>query len=130
MKHWAYNLIGAPYMAGASGPDAFDCIGLVRYYFRNRHGIELPDYRLLEHTPKDLYRFVRSTGWKRVQARPQEDDVVTMDGFDGKHVGVMIRCSEGLSLLHAVGKGNRGSVVRQHLGLLLGYKNFETWRRA
>lgn len=130
MKHWAYHLIGKPYRAGSSGPDEFDCIGLVRYYFRQRHGVELPDYRLEEGSPKELWRFVRSTGWRRVDQPPAEDDVVTMDGLDGRHVGVMIRCSEGLSLLHAVGKGDRGQVVRQHLGLLLGYRNFQTWRRC
>ena len=39
--HWAAHLIGAPYEAGACGPTSFDCIGLVRHYFKARHGVAL-----------------------------------------------------------------------------------------
>ncbi len=38
----AMSLLGTPYRWGGSGPDGFDCSGLVSYVFRNTLGIELP----------------------------------------------------------------------------------------
>jgi cell wall-associated NlpC family hydrolase len=37
------DLVGKPYLKGASGPDAFDCYGLVRELAR-RMGVSVPDY--------------------------------------------------------------------------------------
>ena len=38
---YAYGFIGAPYVYGATGPDAFDCSGFTSYVFRNAAGIEI-----------------------------------------------------------------------------------------
>ncbi|WP_238883118.1 C40 family peptidase [Clostridium sp. YIM B02551] len=38
---YGYNFIGRPYVWGATGPDAFDCSGLVQYVYRH-FGINLP----------------------------------------------------------------------------------------
>lgn len=126
--HWAAHLIGAPYEAGACGPTSFDCIGLVRHYFKARHGVALPDYQLAGGTPEGLHAFVRATKWQRVTGEPQDEDIVTMESFVGKHVGVALRTDEGIGLLHAVGTDNRGSVVWQPLNTLVGYRNLEAWR--
>ena len=128
--HWAAPLIGAPYEAGACGPSSFDCIGLVRFYFRHRHGIELPDYLLHSGSARQLYRFIRATGWRCVAGPEQADDVLTMTGLAGKHVGVVVGTVEGLRLLHAVGSDKRGQVVAQHLRPLPGYMDIRIWRRA
>jgi cell wall-associated NlpC family hydrolase len=126
MKNWAAHLVGAPYKAGAAGPESFDCIGLVRYYFRTRHGLELPDYHLTDR--EGLMQFVRATGWARTENRPRHEDVAVMDGPDGRHTGVLVESSEGLGILHAVGVSNKGSVVWQPLNTLVGYRNIEIWR--
>jgi cell wall-associated NlpC family hydrolase len=130
MKHWAWSLIGMPYKAGACGPQEFDCIGLVRYCFKTRHNIELPDYLLHKGSSLQLYRFIKATGWRVVNGRSEEDDVLTMDGLTGKHVGVIVNTNEGPKLLHAVGSESRGQVVCQPVPTLIGYKNMRTWRRA
>lgn len=128
MKHWAAPLIGAPYKAGASGPCEFDCIGLVRYYFRERHGLELPDYDLAGGTTAELAAFVRATRARRVGSDLQDEDIVTMENFQGRHVGVAVRTSEGLGLLHAVGNNTKGSVVWQPMHTLVCYRNKQAWR--
>lgn len=38
------GLIGKPWVSGASGPDAFDCWGLLRHVLRERRGLTLCPY--------------------------------------------------------------------------------------
>lgn len=38
------SLIGKPWVSGASGPDAFDCWGLLRFVFAARRGFLLPAF--------------------------------------------------------------------------------------
>lgn len=38
------GLIGKPWVSGASGPEAFDCWGLLRFIFAARRGLELPAF--------------------------------------------------------------------------------------
>jgi hypothetical protein len=127
--NWAAPLIGAPYKSGAAGPEAFDCVGLVRYYFRERHGLDLPEYSLGDPGEK-LWGFVKATGWRPVSDEPAENDVVTMLGFEGPHVGVMVQCSLGLGLLHAQGNDRLGQVVWQPLNTLFGYTKVQCWRHS
>ena len=128
MKHWAYPLIGKPYKLGAAGPDEFDCIGLVRYYFKERHGLDLPDYHLASQA--SLLAFTRATRWVHQDGTPQDEDVLLMENHDGRHVGVVVSTSEGLGLLHAVGGDyDSGSVLWQPLDSLYGYRNQQVWRK-
>lgn len=126
--HWAAHLIGKPYKAGACGPDSFDCFGLVRYYFEQRHGISLPAWQVGQLGVGQVARAARMAGWRRVVGAPQGEDVLLMENFLGRHVGIVTTCSEGLGLLHAVGAGDRGAVIWQPLPELHSYKKFQTWR--
>ena len=126
--HWAAHHSDKPCVPGASGPDAYDCLGLVRYYFRERRGIELPDYDLVSGTPRQLASFVRATGWHRAEGRPQDEDLMLTENVAGRHVGVVVKTCEGLGLLHAQGDAQRGSVLWQPLNTLFAYRNQELWR--
>lgn len=128
MNDWAASLIGAPYRSGAVGPDEFDCIGLVRYYFKHRHGIELPDYNLAKGSRQELLAFVKATRWRRAAGPAQHEDIITMENFVGRHVGVALKTCEGLGLLHAQGNDLKGSVVWQPLNSLVAYRKLELWR--
>jgi hypothetical protein len=128
MTHWAAPLIGKPYKSGATGPDEFDCIGLVRYYFKQQFNIELPDYQLVEGTPRELWAFVKATGWHRVTDGAQDRDIMLMENWAGRHVGVVTCTSDGLGLLHAEGNDRSGSVKWQPLSTLTMYRNLEVWR--
>lgn len=38
------DYIGIPWKAGATGPDAFDCWGLVRHWYATKLGVDLPTH--------------------------------------------------------------------------------------
>lgn len=142
MKHWATHLIGLPWKPGAEGPRAFDCWGLVRYVFRLRFGIEMPDVQrgdFVETNAGAIFEAATVSGWRHVpDAEPEADDIILMRReVDGKrHVGVMIASSQGLRLLHSDGhltsRGPVGSVVSVPLKTATedGYGDFEVWRKV
>lgn len=72
--------IGDYYRAGRSGPDAFDCSGLVRYVFKKVTGKTLPHYS------KAQYKHVRKI--KKSQAQP--GDLVFFFRNGAHHVGIYI----------------------------------------
>jgi cell wall-associated NlpC family hydrolase len=126
--HWARPLIGKPYKAGAAGPDAFDCLGLVRYYLQTVKGRDLPAYSLGDADPAGILAFTRAAGWRRVAGEPQNEDLLLMDNVLGRHIGVVVKTCEGLGLLHAAGSEGAGSVVWQPLHTLVAYRNKAAWR--
>lgn len=121
--HWAAWLIGKPWRAGACGPDAFDCRGLVDWCVRMRFGEELP-------TPETVHR----SAWRLAGGPPQADDVVLMEGPNGRHVGYMVQANGRLGVLHADGYesacGPVGAVRFQTLvdSFDGGYHRHEFWR--
>ena len=40
MTHFACKYIGLPWVAGAQGPDKFDCWGMVRWILKHEYGID------------------------------------------------------------------------------------------
>lgn len=122
--HWAADLIGMPWAAGAEGPSAFDCRGLVRECARRR---ELPPVPEVEDAPGSDWRVVPDC---------QADDIVTMRGPFGAHVGFMVRANGRLGVLHANGHetptGPAGFVEFQDLAIATayGYGRFKFWRAA
>jgi len=141
-SHWAAELIGKPWRAGADGPDAFDCRGLVRHVWRTRCGMDVPP--LAPEIRDDAAAIIRAAidhGWQVVgrglAVRAHEFDIVLMSSLDGPHVGVMVRADGRLGLLHCVG-GIAGGVERgeviwsRDLQMVpgMGYGRFEFWRRV
>lgn len=77
---FARKQIGDPYRAGRSGPDAFDCSGLVRYVYKQITGKSLPHYS------KAQYNQVRKI--KKSNAQP--GDLVFFFQGGAHHVGIYI----------------------------------------
>ena len=135
-EHWAAPLIGLPYCRGATGPQAFDCWGLVRHVFASRYGIAMPHVQVGQIGDESVDNVVAIkraavvSGWGPVSDRSAHDgDIVLMDGPEGRHVGVMIEGDYDLRLLHSVeGVG----VCAQPLAEVerWGYRSFNFWRRA
>jgi len=102
--HWAEELIGRPWQAGGRGPDAFDCWGLVRFCWRERFGIEVPEIPV---DAADLRRVLDAfrdhperRRWRLV-AEPREGDAVLMrQSRHPVHVGLWLDVDGG-GVLHA-----------------------------
>ncbi|MDB5597370.1 MAG: hypothetical protein JWM36_4331 [Hyphomicrobiales bacterium] len=73
------SLIGKPYLAGAEGPDAFDCYGLGRHVLRSLFNVSLPESRSAP---------VARGAWRKA-VMPCDGAVVLM-GVGDKHIGVWI----------------------------------------
>lgn len=77
---FARKQIGDPYRAGRSGPDAFDCSGLVRYVYKQITGKTLPHYSKAQYN--------KTQKIKRSNAQP--GDLVFFFKGGAHHVGIYI----------------------------------------
>lgn len=93
--------VGDRYRAGAVGPNAFDCSGLVRYVYRNVVGRELPHYS------KAQFRVM--TRIHLVDAKP--GDLVFFFRGRSHHVGIYIGDGKMVDAA-GTGKGVRISPIR------------------
>jgi cell wall-associated NlpC family hydrolase len=129
--HWASALIGQSYQRGASGPDTFDCWGLVRWVFENVHGIQMPVIAVgQDDNMVAIRQAVDDSGWRPTdEIEPAENDIVLMTGLEGKHVGVMVRANGSLLLLHCLEQ--RGVCAEPLRDLSRwGFRDFTFWRHA
>jgi cell wall-associated NlpC family hydrolase len=75
----AQSRIGTPYRYGGSGPDAFDCSGLVAYAYRQA-GVTLP------RTAAQQYALARPV--RRAELRPGDLVFFRWSGREVSHVGI------------------------------------------
>jgi cell wall-associated NlpC family hydrolase len=75
----AESRIGTPYRYGGSGPDAFDCSGLVAYAYRAA-GVEVP------RTAVQQFAIARPV--PRRELRPGDLVFFRLNGRDVSHVGI------------------------------------------
>lgn len=134
----AADLIGRPYARGAGGPEAFDCWGLVRFYFRAFRGIEFPEIFVRQAEQRlanqqAIGEIAREVGWRPVDGspRPRADDIVVLRSNVGRHVGVMVRDGSRVHLLHCEGTAENplpGVLFEPLEQVLSRYTQPETWR--
>lgn len=85
------DLIGAPYVRGARGPEAYDCYGLVKELFA-RAGNSVPDFDS-PGTLEEIEALIsdRSRKWRRVPiGTPGALLTFRVEGY-GAHVGFMLQ---------------------------------------
>ncbi len=102
--HWAEDLIGRPWEAGGRGPHAFDCWGLVRWCWRERFAIEVPEIPVDAANLRAVLAGFRNhperRRWQLVD-RPCEGDAVLMrQSRHPVHVGLWLTVDGG-GVLHA-----------------------------
>ena len=54
MTHFALKYIGRPWIAGAQGPDSFDCWGFVRYVLLHEFGHDVPPVNINPNNLRDV----------------------------------------------------------------------------
>ncbi|MDT3708178.1 MAG: NlpC/P60 family protein [Thiobacillus sp.] len=94
------SVIGRPYALGELGPDAFDCWGLVRHYYRTMRGMDLPvvDAERTLAIARAFSNNAERDNWVEVW-HPAEGDAVLMgQARRPHHVGLWL----GGGVLHAV----------------------------
>lgn len=91
----AESRLGTPYRYGGSGPDAFDCSGLVTYAYR-QVGIAVPRTAAAQHAA--------ATPVAREELRPGDLVFFRLDGREVSHVGIY---AGGGRFVHAPQRGGR-----------------------
>ena len=109
--HCFLDLIGAPFLADARGPSAYDCVGLVEEVLR-RLGCTLPAY--LSDTAS-LHRALAAGGPLAEARRLESAETGCVALFRspseaGRHLGIML---DPIHLLHA--SEDAGTVVTESL---------------
>lgn len=135
MQHWAFDLIGKPYLPGAEGPDAFNCWGLVRFAFLTQRGLVMPYIHIGEAAGKAEHAAAirsveRATGWRPcADERPQDWDILLMWGPFGRHVALALKVNDGLHVLHAI--EDMGVTLTPFNEMwFMGFRDITIWRKA
>lgn len=115
MPHFANKYIGLPWVAGAEGPDSFDCWGFVRFVLLHEYGHNVPPVNVNPDNLRDVLHAFRADLAFQVFDEvkiPQDVDVVLMrQAKNPVHAGLWLGVDGG-GVLHCV----RGSgVVFQNL---------------
>lgn len=93
--------IGLSWAAGARGPDAFDCWGLLREVQARQFGKSIPDMPEFGAVARDMYdERMNSREWVIVD-KPFHGAGVLMRGGDDPHVGIWLDL-EGGGVLHSM----------------------------
>lgn len=98
----ALPYIGLPWKAGATGPDAYDCWGLLRHVQLKYFGIILPEIVVGDAaTCREMFNEkINNHDWVLVQY-PQHGDGVLLRGGNEPHVGIWLDIDGG-GILHAL----------------------------
>ncbi len=125
--HWAMDYLGKPWVNGATGPDAYDCYGLVVAAYRDMLGETLPIFSVAASEPLRLRRLMADNvepdspfGWYREVVPSELDAVLLSHGERPHHVGLWTNADGGRVVHSLEGVG----VVAESLATL----NLGAWK--
>jgi cell wall-associated NlpC family hydrolase len=125
MSHWASKYIGVPWSPYGTGPDSYNCWGLVSHVLRTHFGVPI-DYDAVSRNS------LRSLAIRVLRADKSGDVLVlTCNGL--KHAGILIGVGNKVMALHASGctlpKGNVGQVICEPvMDLIVKFDRCDIWR--
>jgi len=130
---WVSEYVGLPWVAYATGPDAYDCWGLVVKVMQEHYGRSLA--RHLETTTNDrraIHRTVAveiATGqWEKLEA-PKDASIVLLSlSKKFHHIGIWLDIDGGLLLHSFEGSGVCLSSYSQLVDS--GFKRIEFWQKV
>jgi len=121
------DYLGKPWANGASGPDSFDCWGLVRAVYSTR-GIELPVVDVDAHRALEVrHAFAIRDNWALVDTPSEFSAVLMSKSKHPDHVGVWLP-ENGGAVLHSI--QGAGVVLSNKMALkLMGFNvlGFYRW---
>lgn len=133
MSHWATQYIGRPWVAGSTGPESFDCWGLVQHLSLTHYGRTLPEITPAAYDVLSVARQVRSElgqgAWREVSAPAEGDIALLAHARHPSHCGLWIAPDGQGGVLHCL---ERVGVVFQRLAdlSLAGWGRITFWRAA
>lgn len=92
---WWFQYIGLPWVSKATGPDAYDCWGLVVHVLRKHFSTDANEYENIatsDHRAiqKAILQEMHSGKWRKIE-KPQAGAVVLMSsGRMFHHIGIMV----------------------------------------
>lgn len=130
--HWAYQYLGRPWVNGATGPDSFDCWGMLRYVQKHHFSLDVPIWSV---DADDVLKVVRAiqtnpelNNWTKVSEPLEGDSVLLAHAHHPHHVGVWLNVDGG-GVLHCI-KG-RGVIFNSlHSLKISGWGRVEFYRYA
>jgi len=131
---WTDEYINIPFQCDGRDRSGCDCYGLVCLVYKERLGIELPDYKgvFTDHDIATLRRVAKEMKsykekWQRVQTPQLYDVVMLRTGAYTWHVGLVL---DNHRMLHVMTGIN--SVVEDYTGRYWGNRveEFRRWDRA
>lgn len=110
MSHWVADYIGLPWRAYATGPDAYDCHGLVWHCLSRHYGVDMSRYReVITNDYRAISQVVKSeqqTGcWQQLD-QPQDGAIVLIGTLrTWHHIGLWVEVNGGRCLHSHQGLG-------------------------
>lgn len=105
MTHFASKYIGRLWVAGAQGPDTFDCWGFVRWILEHEYGVKVPQVNVNPDNLRDvLTAFKTDLAFQAFKetANPKDGDVVLLrQAKNPVHAGLWLDIDGG-GVLHCV----------------------------
>lgn len=133
--HWTHDIIGSAYELGKSGPDHFDCWGVLVWKFKHVDNIDLPTFEDVIKDSAEQYINKRTRSWHKELHRNWYELQRPEDGcavFMGKrmrlysHVAVYVE-QDGGFYIHAV-ENARVLAMSRHTLKLHGWRNFKYYK--
>lgn len=91
------SLIGRPYRIGATGPDAFDCYGLVRHVQAELYAVPMPELPFVAATTRQqaevMLGHAERKNWREIQEYEASDGDLVLMGNVAKrdfHLGTFV----------------------------------------
>lgn len=119
---------GKPWKDRATGPNEYDCYGLILDYFDKVKGIKLPTIRGYKNGKTSISEGFEKQSKSGLWERAADSEGIVFMGFQGDipvHCGLVL----GDYCLHAIGDEERGGQVSCHKLRVIGrmYERVEYW---
>lgn len=111
MTHWALQYVGKPWARGATGPDAYDCLGLVRHVLLQHYNTVLDVESMIKTNLPTIQQAIASQRHLWEATNYPEDGCIILLAHRRvpTHIGLVVK-ADYLRCLHCVEPSKVGAV--------------------